>query len=252
MRIVCFIDLDDTFLSTKAKCPEGAVLAPAAVDKSGRVISFMTSKQNHLLRALGEIAEIVPTTGRNLDALARVRLSFTSFAITNHGAVITGPNGEIHRPWADTVYPALRLRQAQLDLAASRVEEWSGSLGVAARVRVIHEHEVPTYVSAKCESGQAMARLTERIDLRELGPGLRMHLNGGNLALLPAETSKRRAVAHVIETLRVQTGSELLTLGFGDSLSDAPFLAECDFASTPRESQIAQALQRITGDDLWV
>lgn len=252
MRIVCFIDLDDTFLQTAPKCPAGEPVTPAAVDRTGRVISFMTAKQERLLRLLSEAAELVPATGRSVDALARVHLRFSSFTITNHGATVTGRDGLPHRPWVDEVFPALETRRPQLEAAVEQVRRWATELGVAARIEVIFGYGVPTYVSVKCENSESMATLAAAIDLSVLGAGLRIHLLGRNLALLPAETSKRRAVAHVIATLRAEDPRELLTLGFGDSLTDAPFLGECDFATTPRTSQIVQALRQLTGIEAWV
>jgi hypothetical protein len=242
MPILSFIDLDDTFIMTSEKRPRGDAAFPAAVDTLGNVSSFMTSKQARLLAALGDISVVVPTTGRTLGALQRVHVAFESFAISNHGAVITEPGGAIHAPWADVVYPSLRQRREQLERAVRRMVAWSRELTIDTRIRVIEEHAVPTYISAKGPSSLDMQRLAMRLELRQLGSGLRVHLNGRNLALLPLETCKRKAVAHVVAAFRSLYGGDLLTLGFGDSLSDTSFLSECDFASTPKESQIARAL----------
>jgi hypothetical protein len=252
MRIICFADLDDTFLQTEAKCPVGMPLAPAALDRGGRVRSFMTAQQQRLFEALAAIADIVPVTGRSLEALDRVQLPFTSFQATFHGAVVTtGPERRPHPPWADAVYPALRARRAQLEATLGPFADWAAAAEATVETRIIEVSDVPTYVSVKGRSAEEMARLAELIDLPVLGKGLRIHLNGRNLALLPAETSKRRAVAHITAFIREQAGADLLTLGFGDSLSDLPFLAECDFATTPRGSQIVRAFQgHFAGEDL--
>ena len=46
-------------------------------------------------------------------------------------------------------------------------------------------------------------------------------------------------MAYVSDLLRAEHG-EILTLGMGDSRSDGPFLALCDYAITPRHSQLSK------------
>lgn len=242
MRIVSFVDLDDTFLLTADKRPAGETATPAAVDSRGRVLSFTTAKQAQVLAALGTISEVVPATGRSLEALRRVALHFGSFAITHHGAVVTEPGGAYHAPWADAVYPRLRRRREQLEEAVARMAEWCRELDLSVRLRLLEERGVPTYVSAKGSSAAEIVRLAERLEAPRLGAGLRVHRNGRNLALLPEEACKRKAVLHVAEELRWRYRGDVVTLGFGDSWSDAPFLGECDFAAMPRGSQIARTL----------
>jgi len=67
-----------------------------------------------------------------------------------------------------------------------------------------------------------------------------VHLNDNNLTVVPRCLGKHRAVEYVLN--RYTEGQPALSLGFGDSLSDAPFLAACDFAVMPRKSQLLRAL----------
>lgn len=248
MSVVCFVDLDDTLLQTEAKCPPGEICAPAAFDRQGRPASFMTAAQMVLVEKMLGRAELVPTTGRSLEALRRVRLPFGSYRITHHGAVVTDRHDGLDEEWSAKVHPALLGRKDQLESAAAAVAHAARRLALPARARVIEEGGVPTYVSVKCESAGELARLAGALELARLGPGLRVHRNGRNMAFLPAETSKRAAVAHVISKLVKASRGRVLTVGLGDSLSDAPFLGVCDFAMCPRGSQIAFALRQLAGE----
>lgn len=247
MSVVCFVDLDDTLVQTEGKLRPEDLREPAAFDRQGRPSSFMTAAQMILVERMLGKAALVPTTGRTLEALRRVRLPFDSYRITHHGAVVTDRHDGVDEEWAAKVHPALIGRRSQLDAAAAAVSGIARGLAIAARVRVLEEGGVPTYVSIQGENAIALGQLEEALDLGGLGPGLRIHRNGRNMALLPAETSKRNAVAHVISRLARDCAGRVLTVGFGDSLSDAPFMGICDFAMCPRGSQLGAALRELAG-----
>ena len=113
-RIVIFLDLDDTILQTAPKCPPSEPIEPAAVDRAGRALSFMTRAQRRLLEFWRERSEVIPVTGRTDDALARVMIEFRSWRITHHGAVIRQPDGCLPPWWHDEVCPPLRLISSPL------------------------------------------------------------------------------------------------------------------------------------------
>ncbi len=58
---------------------------------------------------------------------------------------------------------------------------------------------------------------------------------------MPPFLGKAHAVARLLPRLR-QAHPEAPILGFGDSLTDAPFMALCDYAVTPTGSQLAARL----------
>lgn len=62
--------------------------------------------------------------------------------------------------------------------------------------------------------------------------------NANNVSLLPRAPGKAQAVRWLRE--RHFPGA-VLTLGLGDSVSDLPFLRECDFAVTPAQGQLLRA-----------
>ena len=67
------------------------------------------------------------------------------------------------------------------------------------------------------------------------------HLNGNNLAVLPKIINKESAVSYLIDGYKRQH-PELVTFGAGDSKTDAPFMALCDYALIPKNTQLFNTL----------
>ena len=67
-----------------------------------------------------------------------------------------------------------------------------------------------------------------------------LHRNGNNVAFMPPFLGKDRAVASFLPALRDRFPTAPV-IGIGDSLTDAPYMALCDFAMTPAGSQLARA-----------
>ena len=72
----------------------------------------------------------------------------------------------------------------------------------------------------------------------EAGQDFYLHRNSNNLAVLPKTLNKARAVHHLRQQLQAEHG-EIMTLGMGDSQSDARFMAACDYAIVPSGTQLA-------------
>src|SRR5689334_914937 len=98
MQTFVFLDLDDTILQTRPKCPAGEPIHPAAHGRDGQPLSFITDRQRALLD-LFAAATVIPTTARNHDAFRRVRLLFTGHAILDFGGVILRPDGTPDPGW---------------------------------------------------------------------------------------------------------------------------------------------------------
>jgi hypothetical protein len=109
------------------------------------------------------------------------------------------------------------------------------------RVRVLEEEGLPLYVLAKHPDGdaEALAAAIDRV-VPEVPPGWTVHRNGNNAAFLPPFLGKQHAVAFLLPELRRQH-PDAPVIGVGDSLTDAPFMALCDFAMMPGRSQLAAA-----------
>ncbi len=67
------------------------------------------------------------------------------------------------------------------------------------------------------------------------------HINGNNLAALPKIIAKEHAVAYLLAKHHQEHG-EVLSFGAGDSNTDAPFLALCDYAVVPKNKQLGRKL----------
>lgn len=234
-RIYIFADLDDSLFQTRPKCPAATVLSAAATGRDGQPLSFFTPEQKALLLLL-EQGTLIPVTGRNSEALARVHLPFSSYRITSHGALILTAEGALDEEWlAATGGQRARWRD-HLETALTRAERAIARNELALRCRLIEDHGLPVYVSIKGDEA-AIQRLAESLDEIWAEEGAQVHCNGHNLALLPPFANKERAVRFLMERVGADS-SQPLFIGLGDSATDLPFLRLCHYALTPRGSQI--------------
>ncbi|MBL8250104.1 MAG: hypothetical protein JNK31_00390, partial [Candidatus Competibacter sp.] len=204
-RIAIFLDLDDTILQTAPKCPPGEPLEPAATDRSGVALSFMTRAQRRLVEHWLAHGTVIPVTGRTDEALARVLIDFKSWRITHHGAVVRRPDGRLPPWWRDELEPRL--------LAARRVLEEIAedlSAGAARGGYRVTRHALDgrlTYLSVKADDeGSALAAARARLLAVGLPRELALHHNGNNLAVTVVGAQKQDAVRRVIAEL-AQDGS---------------------------------------------
>ncbi len=235
MSVVAFLDLDDSIFQTLPKCPPGARLEVAAVNRDGSPGSFMTPKQRRLVDWLLATTHVIPTTGRNLEAYRRVRIAFPGCAILNHGGTIVDAQGAPDLEWYEQLESDLcpdELRRLQLEVLAQ-------SFGV--RARLIGDHGRTLYLSVKhpsvdlAELAACRRFLAARIDRDRV----RLIESANNLAVLPVGVSKERAVRHVISS---RAAPDELVLGLGDAPSDLGFLKLCDIAGAPTRSAIFLAV----------
>jgi hypothetical protein len=238
-RAIALVDLDDTLFQTRRKCPadvEEVRLTPIGFDREGAALSFATPRQMSFLTWLAETTRLIPVTARSLDALRRVRLPFAA-AICAHGGVILRDCGTSDPDWTSRMRDRSAACAATLAALAETIARAAGTEPVA--VRVLAEDGIPLYVLAKHASADeaALARiLAEAIPAPPAG--WTVHLNGNNAAFLPPHLGKEKAVAALLPRLRSEH-PDAIVIGIGDSLSDAPFMALCDFAMAPTGSQLA-------------
>jgi hydroxymethylpyrimidine pyrophosphatase-like HAD family hydrolase len=245
MKTVLFSDLDDSlFSSERAHAARGSKgpFVHATVPGAGKP-GLMDATQQAFWSIVHPACEVVPVTARSKTALERVTLPGhrpNLGAIVSNGALVLDAEGRVDTTWfahtraiADQALEALdavaRLAQAESDL------------------RTLPQIEDGTVlaVTVKCAEHTG-ARAEERLrtwwnGVVPLCKGvLWMHANGNGLSAIPVGISKAHAVAWMIERLRAQ--GPILTLGMGDSLGDAGFMARCDIAIAPTHSQLFQTL----------
>lgn len=242
-QIVAFADLDDTLFQTLRKLPgqDPAALTPQTLDTRGEAHSYSTPAQVALLDWLGAAgATLIPVTGRDEEALARVRLALPSWRVLNHGLTLQTPAGEPDPEWSAEVARALEPLQAPLREHGRWMEERARALG--CRLRTHTAQGLPFMLVLKHPEADPgpLAELQDAWAAR-LGTdsGLQVIANANNVSLLPAHIGKAAAVRFL---RRREFGEADLVLGLGDSLSDLGFLAECDFALTPAQGQLLRAV----------
>lgn len=242
MRIVVFLDLDDSLFQTRLKCPPGEALSPATLDATGQPSSFMTARQQHLLGWL-RAGTIIPTTARNLTAYRNVTLTFDSLVILDFGGVVLLPDGQLDRDWDARVRPQCVAVAAELEHLCTTMQKFSADHHLGVRVRVIHDFAMPLYVVAKHPAGDVgtLERLRHEALLQLDADRFFVHANDNNLSVVPRFLGKEHAVRYICDR---HLGDEpMLTVGVGDSLTDAGFLSACDFALVPRGSQLMRLLR---------
>ncbi len=240
MRIVLFLDLDDTIFQTRPKCPAGEPARAVAYRRDGEPLSFMTDRQRGLLDVWFRSATVIPTTARSLDAFRRVDLPFDHTAILDFGGVILLPGGTPDPAWDAHVRPKARETAADLHALQHVAERVSADEQLGVNVRVIADFEMPLYVVAKHPGGDAERLGPLRAALQRVVDPQRfvIHGNDNNLSVVPRFLGKERAVRHV---LAHHVGPDpVVTVGMGDSLSDEAFLDLCDYSLVPRDCQLAR------------
>jgi hypothetical protein len=237
--VFIFTDLDDTLFQTWRKCPPSVgALSMAATDRSGQPLSYFTPQQRNLMRVL-ERGTVIPVTGRNTPALERVRLEFSSYRVTSHGAMLLGPDGKPDGAWWALIKAEYEHWRQPMRTLLQWLSHTIAREALALRCRLVEDQGVPVYLSIKGDA-PVIVEMVQRCRSNPCADGLLVHHNGQNMALLPPFASKERAVGFIMERLQ-ESVVDPLFIGVGDSATDLPFLRRCHYALMPRESQIQES-----------
>jgi hydroxymethylpyrimidine pyrophosphatase-like HAD family hydrolase len=244
VKKIVFLDLDDTLFQSRQKCPGQDDLSAAAYLQDGSAHSFMTAKQRAFWQLLDEQMTVIPTTARDGDAFRRVRLPFRSWSILDYGGVVLDPDGQLETHWRDRMRLEMQGCLDELAEILDACQSWISAHGLKVRTRLIEDFGQTFYLVAKYQEERAMDLDALQQELVAPWVGAQggdfvLHRNGNNLAVLPARLGKQHAVRYLTEKLRAEHG-DLLTFGMGDSLIDGAFMAECDYAVTPRATQLSE------------
>jgi hypothetical protein len=242
MRIVLFLDLDDTLFQTKPKCPAGEAVLPVAYARDGAPLSFMTQRQQTLFELFARAAAVIPVTGRNFDAFCRVDLPFEQGAVLDFGGVVLRSDRTLDTTWDNRVRPQLLSLETELRSLCRWVDRFIVEQCLEVQARVIVDFDLPLYLVLKHPQGDEsqLTSIRRALDTHLDWGRFFLHHNDNNLSVIPRLLGKERAVAYVREHL---FGPEpILTVGMADSLTDAPFLRLCDFSLVPGGGQLARRL----------
>lgn len=247
--IYLLTDIDDTLMQTALKMDADTPRYAAAVDADGNDLSFMSEDQKQLIDLYRANAEVIPVTGRSSWAMDRVKISFDSFKIVSHGALVLDQEGRPVQAWMDTIRSEYEAANSFLNECLAACEEFIRSHGLNVNVRLLNDLGVPVYLSLKGERGctQSLSdldavesKLLQLIDGK--AEGWRIHKNARNMALLPPYTCKKRASAWLMDHVGASKDSDLIVTA-GDSVSDLPFMKTGHIMMIPSKSQIAEKHQ---------
>ncbi|MDT8425052.1 MAG: HAD family hydrolase [Methyloprofundus sp.] len=247
MEKFLFLDLDDTVFQTARKCASLDQATPASYNLAGEPSSYFSPKQQAVLQLLAEQWRIIPTTARTQASYARVDLGVPCVdgAILNHGATILCTDGAEDHQWrAQIAEPLVPLSNILTEIKQV-IEQYAQTQSIALLVRITTESNLDYYLEVR----HLHANHTELHQLLHayIRPLLleytdfQVYLNGNSLTILPRCVNKAHAVEYRIKALKQDYG-EIVTMGMGDSLSDAPFMALCDYVMTPKHTQLHNRL----------
>lgn len=241
MQAIALVDLDDTLFQTIRKCPPDIPherLTPLGFAADGSPLSYATPRQMRFIQWLAETTHLVPVTARSLDGLRRAHIPFTA-AVCAHGGVVLDDKGQIDAEWEAIITGKAARHADELAHLAAAISAEATVQQVAINARVLMEGDMPLYTLAK-HADMDHAALFAVVDaaVPSLPEGWTDHRNGNNVALMPPYLGKEHAVAHILPGLRARF-PDAPVIGIGDSLTDAPFMALCDYAMMPPRSQLA-------------
>ncbi len=252
MQRYIFLDLDDTVFQTLRKCALGAddpALQVRAFLPDGTANSFATAKQQWLWQWLAQGFRVVPVTARDAGAFARVTLPFQEEIVLNHGAVILDKHRQIDAVWMSRMQQLLPVYHEKLRAIWLDVEHYIAN-HQGFKPRLVDDFDTIWYGVIKHSDGTE-APLTTLLDTvikphQFIADGsLYWHLNGNNLAVLPKIVNKEDAVSYLLHRYQQQY-PDVLTFGAGDSKTDAAFMALCDYALIPKNTQLAKTLMSLS------
>lgn len=243
MEQFLFLDLDDTVFQTARKCTSLEQAVPASYNVAGEPSSYFLPKQLALLQTLAEQWRIIPTTARTQASYARVELGVPCMdgVILNHGATILCTDGVEDKQWRAQIAEPLVPLSNILTQIKKTIEQYAQAQDMELLVRITTESGLDYYVEVRHLSA-------DHVELKKLlqifiQPLLKkytdfqVYLNSNSLTILPRCVNKAHAVEYRINALEQEYG-EIITMGMGDSLSDMPFMALCDYVMTPKHTQL--------------
>lgn len=237
-KIFLLADVDDNLIAT-GRTSDIPGAKPAAWDNKGEVCGFLTPKQQTMLDWFRSGCEVVPTTARSTDAMRRFKLPFRRYAITAFGGTVLGANGQPLAKWRNHVEAPAAAAQPVLAELLALVKREASAACIDVRSVVLNDFGIDMFLSVKHNK----RNLDELAVLHKLlvaaaPDGWTVHINGNFVAVYPPYLGKEKAARWFIDNV-VPKGA--VTIGMGDSLTDAGFMGECDYIFMPNRTQNSRA-----------
>ncbi|ABM03098.1 sucrose-6F-phosphate phosphohydrolase [Psychromonas ingrahamii 37] len=248
-RIFVFTDLDDSLFSSKRKHTKTADSQITSVNKQGEIESYATLQQQKLVQMLAALkASFIAVTGRRTSAYKHCiidQVTNSEYAIVSHGALILDKKSALLPCWINYLNNTYDMKhwQKKLTQAHCQLINYFSAMNCEARVRLIIDHDICTYICIKIPAHQHQESLLAKINLHLKQLDFSIHGNAGNFAVLPPYASKELAVNYLIKKLNISDKD--VVFGIGDSVSDLPFIRNLDFAIFPKSSQIMKAISHV-------
>lgn len=236
MTIIVFSDIDDTLIQSKRKCLDIDIAQVTATNKDSKSSSFSTIEQLHLYNWFNN-ENLIPVTGRGKEAFERISLSFNSYKVINHGAIILNKENVLDEEWNTLIKRETQRWGRVLQQYFQELLDFIDQRKLVLRCRLVDEFGYKCYISIKGNHNDLLklSTITERF--LALPDNTRLHFNDQNMALLPPYACKKRAVEFLQEKHR-KADPNTLFIGVGDSNSDLNFMSSCHFQMLPTNSQI--------------
>lgn len=126
------MDLDDTLFQTQRKIEawdlpttEQDKLVCATVNKNNEPLSMMSKRQSAFFNWLLASTELIAVTARDRSEIKRVKLSFSSWQVLTHGAIILMPDGQLLSVWQQNMYDKLVPLQDPLTQLVAHINNYS-------------------------------------------------------------------------------------------------------------------------------
>ncbi|GGS22094.1 hypothetical protein [Deinococcus knuensis] len=212
-----------------------------------------TDRRSTGLNTLLRQADLIPVTDLDEEGLLAVPAAFTSWQVLLRGAVVIGPDGLEDEGWRRLSLEAQRRSEQAVTLAhqAARHVDQLGQLGLD--VTLVSRSGAPLMVRISHPHGLELALRQAATALREwladgpLSSALTLEVTPDTVTVLPRDIRVEGAVNYVLGQLSGVT----LTVGVSAEHSDRAFMALCDYALLPGDSQLLeQTTQADEPDDL--
>jgi len=233
-NIFLFIDLDDTIFQTQQKNPEATIQVTFAPNSNKN--SYMTESQYLFFELFHQAknVKIIPTTARDFR---QYHNTFFSQKLHSEIAILYFSGIILDKGVEDKVW-ATKIRKAFSNLKTSIKQIVIDVQTVVQNKPLFTIYNVDNYYVTIKASLECPENLRETIfsQIRSLKTEeYFIHENGRQISLVPLFLDKHHAVNYLINKYKPE-----LSLGMGDSLSDLPFMQNCDFMILPKNSQIVR------------